>query len=141
MSARTLDLLGKMAIDIAKGCLFGAIANKAGTFAGEQVTNDKEKKVWTGFLGSVGSQAGLVYVLEKKRWCKTGVTIVSAKLYALFGSAFPCERENGVHADKWWQKLAAFGAGSTMAFHATKRLGPVWGLVIGNLVAGVPVRV
>ena len=150
-----LQALTKLVIDFAKGCLFGEFANKVGTLAGEQVTNDKEKKVWTGFAGSIVSQAGLVYALENKRWCKTGLTVITAKVIALITSAFPSEKivpayirlneplqtENKIQFDKPWHKLISLGAGGTVAFQATKRFGPVWGLVIGNLVAGVPVRV
>ncbi len=156
ISTRSLNVLTKVGIDSLKGCLLGTLANKAGTYAGEQVTSDTEKKVWTGFAGSIASQAALVYGLEKKRWCKIGVTIATTKVIALFFSAFPSQEqrpayrenimepkhtENKMLFDKPWQKLLAFGAGSTAAFQVTKRFGPVWGLVIGNLVAGVPVRV
>ncbi|MBS0616494.1 MAG: hypothetical protein JSR58_08090 [Verrucomicrobia bacterium] len=150
---RTLKILGKLTIDIANGCLFGYSANKLGTYAGEKTTDNKEAKVWTGFFGSILSQTGLVYVMEKRRWCKTGVTITSSKIVALFASAFPKKKEetkiffepstvqNQFYAEKPWHKLMALFAGGAAAFQATKHLNPIWGVVFGNMVAGIPTRV
>lgn len=154
MTERTLYLFGKLGVDLLKGCFLGTAANKLGSFAGEHITDNKEAKVWTGFAGSVVSQAALVGVLENRRWCRTGVVRITAKIISLFSAAFPQQKteytpfqpmslytQNQFQADKWWQKLCALGAGGTVAFHGMQRFGPVWGLVMGNIVAGVPVRI